>query len=454
MSGYCDKFERRVRAYIGEHRLLHAGAPVVVALSGGADSVALLAALHRSGYDCRAAHCNYHLRGDESQRDMRHAQAVCATLGVDLYIRDFDVEAYRLLHGGSVEMACRDLRYQWFADLLDRDGAQGVAVGHHSEDRVETFMLNLMRGTGIAGLTSMRPRNGHVVRPLLGMCRHEIERYVAECGLTFITDSSNASDAHRRNRLRNTVLPGMEDAFPGAADAILRTIANLEGVAAVYREAIGHKTERYRHGATIDLAAVAKEEAAHTVLYEMLSPLGFSAAQVADMLAAPMASGLRYIAQGGDVVAEQARGTIELTDAKRIDAMLGAGVHAVDLRHDVVCPVRIDVSAMPVENFHAERLGPAVAYIDAAALDGAPLWELRHPRRGDRLVPFGATKSKLLSDIFAAAKFTAAQKRSQWVLTRDGEIVWLPGLRNSALWCVGPDTKRYIRLFFNESNNT
>ncbi|MDE6854695.1 MAG: tRNA lysidine(34) synthetase TilS, partial [Muribaculaceae bacterium] len=188
---------------MAEHGLLHRHAPVLVALSGGADSVALLAVLLRLGYDCRAAHCNFHLRGEESRRDMLHCRDICRKLDADLYVRDFDVAARRRDYPGeSVEMACRELRYAWFADLLDRDCAQAVAVGHHREDRAETFMLNLMRGAGIAGLTSMRPRSGNVVRPLLPFTRAEIEDYLAWRGLECFTDSRASSDVRRRRRRR------------------------------------------------------------------------------------------------------------------------------------------------------------------------------------------------------------------------------------------------------------
>ena len=446
MGTDSNNFETRAKAFIESQGLLHANAPVVVALSGGADSVALLAVLNALGYDCRAAHCNFHLRGEESMRDMRHVQALCARIGVDLSVRDFDVPAYQEIHGGSTEMACRDLRYAWFADLLDREGAQAVAVGHHREDRVETFMLNLMRGTGIAGLTSMRPRSVNVVRPLLPFTRQEIEQYLVDQGLSFITDSSNASDVHRRNRLRNNILPLLEDAFPGATDAILRTVANLEEAEKVYRNAIEHKAREYRKTNTIDISRLACDESARTVLFEMLYPLSFTITQVDDILSNATASGARFFSTDGRVVAELNRGILELTDASSLGIPLDA--YIVDIRHDIDVPVHISVAHFPVENFHPEPLGPSVAYFDEASADG--VWELRHARRGDRIVPFGSKKSKLLSDIFASAKLSASQKRAQWVLTRNDEIVWLPGLKNSAHWSVGPDTQRYIRLYMNQ----
>lgn len=451
MEQLCRNIEGRVAAFIERERLLHADAPVVVALSGGADSVALLAIMRRLGYDCRAAHCNFHLRGEESMRDMRHASAIAEALDVDIYIRDFDVDTYRAEHPGSVEMACRDLRYAWFADLLDREGAQAVAVGHHSEDRVETFLLNLMRGTGIAGLTSMRPRSANVVRPLLCLTRQEIESYLAARKLGFIEDSSNSSDAHRRNRLRNTIIPALEESFPGASAAIMRTVANLESTEKVYRAAIDSKIRQYRKDNEVDMTSLGADDSAQSVLFEILYPLGFTPTQVSDILFSASASGPRFISTDGKVVAELSHGILRLSDARTIESLVKSDSCVVDLRHDIAEPVIINVANFPVENFHPERLGPSVAYVDAAALDGSPVWELRHPRRGDRMVPFGAVKSKLLSDIFADAKLSASAKREQWVLTRDGEIVWLPGLRNSALWSVGPATKRYIRLQYRKN---
>ena len=444
-----EEFEARAAAFIADKGLLHKGAPVVVALSGGADSVALLAVLSRLGYDCRAAHCNFHLRGEESMRDMRHAAAVADRLGVDIYIRDFDVPARMRETGESVEMACRSLRYKWFADLLDRDGAQATAVGHHREDRAETFMLNLLRGTGIAGLTSMRPRSGSVIRPLLLFSRSEIEDYLAAIGLTYVDDSSNGSDVHRRNRLRNNILPLVDDQFPGAMNAILRTIGNLEDAEEIYREAVGREIRKYISPAGIDVKSLHGEAHAATLLFEHLKGYNFTYTQVCDMLSGAESSGQRFFSTDGHTVAELDRGTLSLCEASRC-VPCETDVYPVSLRHDIISPVHIIVSQDDVAAFKPEGLGARVAYFDAAALDQDACWELRHARRGDRLVPFGGSKSKLVSDLFANAKYSAAQKRGAWLLTCNDEIVWIPGLRNTASYPVGPGTKRFIRLELKE----
>lgn len=436
------EFENITKQFIERERLLHKRAPVIVALSGGADSVALLAVLSRLGYDCRAAHCNFHLRGEESMRDMRHAGDIAAKLDVDIYIRDFDVPTRMKATGESVEMACRSLRYAWFEELMDRDGAQATAVGHHREDRAETFMLNLFRGTGIAGLTSMHPRSGNVVRPLLPLSRKDIEEYISALDLSFIEDSSNASDAHRRNRLRNNIFPLIEEQFPGAMDAILRTIGNLEKMEGIFRDAVDDSIKNVTAPEGIDLAGLAEMPYADTRLFEYLKGLNFNYTQVCDMLSAAHSSGKRFHSSDGIVMAEINRGFLTVSAA----ADQTDEIFDVNPSHDILSPVHITVNQGDIADFHAEATGARVAYFDISALSGDARWQLRHYRRGDRMVPFGSSKSKLVSDLFANARYSASQKRDAWFLTRNDEIVWAPGLRNSAAFALGPGSKRFIRL--------
>lgn len=439
-------FESRVLDYIMREGLLRRGAPVLVGLSGGADSVALLAVLDALGFECRAAHCNFHLRGEESQRDMHHAENVARDLNVDLSIRDFDVRARMERTGESVEMACRELRYEWFSNLLDRESAQALAVGHHSEDRAETFFLNLFRGTGIDGLTTMRPRYGNVVRPLLERTREEIERYVEACGLTFVNDSSNSSDAHRRNIVRNRILPAIEEFFPGANAAILRTISNLESARKIFADTLEAKKLRYISPfGPIHLQELADNEAdAPTILFEWLKDKKFNFVQIESMLEHASDSGKQYISLDGKIIAEISHGSLAFTDSAKIGAAMDSWI--VDPHHDIAEPVRITVDIRPVEAFRLEKPTPNTAFFDISALNGVPVWKLRHYQRGDRMVPYGARGSKLVSDLFANAKYSAQQKRSAWMLERNQSIVWIPGLKNSSEFTIGPDTKQYLRM--------
>ena len=443
-----DVFENSVATYIKDNNLLHFNAPVIVALSGGADSVALLAALVALGYDCRAAHCNFHLRGNESNRDMLHCQELCKAIGNDLYVIDFDVKARMEQTGESVEMACRGLRYDWFRKLADRDSAQAIAVGHHKEDRAETFMLNLMRGAGIIGLTSMNVRSGDVIRPLLSLSRKDIEEYLDRKNLSYVNDSSNSSDLHRRNRIRNSIFPMLEQAFPGALDAVLKSIANLEAARQIYLEAVNNIAQKYTEADnSIKLADLSALPQAQTILFEMLKGHGFKFPQICDMISSVGQSGSEFFSPDGSTVAELSHGIIHLVDAATRQKNSDFAI-TVNPCRSIFDPIRIDITLHAVENFSPSQNGAMEACFDADFVSEPATWEIRHYRRGDRIVPFGSSKSKLISDIFSNAKFSQEQKRNAWILTRNGIPVWIPGLRNSAEGALGPSTTKYYKMSY------
>lgn len=207
---------------------LHGVSRLIIGVSGGADSCALLKIVHQIGIDVLAVHCNFHLRGDESMRDQRHVENLCAELNIPLKIVDFDVESYSSKPGVSVEMACRDLRYSNFRELLTESGYDRIAVAHNADDNIETLMLNLFRGSGVRGLKGMVVDTGEIIRPLLKFSRKEIEAYLDETGINYITDSSNLSSDYRRNYIRNELLPAIERRWPGVRSAISATIENLQ----------------------------------------------------------------------------------------------------------------------------------------------------------------------------------------------------------------------------------
>jgi tRNA(Ile)-lysidine synthase len=202
---------RRVSTYIRQRDLLTKDRPVLVAVSGGADSVALLDVLLRAGYRCVAAHCNFHLRGEESNRDERFVRELCAQIEVKLLVKEFDTITYAREHHVSIEVAARELRYAWFAEAANAEECQAVAVAHHQNDQAETLLLNLRRGTGLRGMAGMRPMSTNpivpdsvpVVRPLLCTTRDYIEHYLRDKrGLSWVTDSTNSDTSITRNAIR------------------------------------------------------------------------------------------------------------------------------------------------------------------------------------------------------------------------------------------------------------
>lgn len=439
-----ESLTRTLRRTLRLKLSLRRDAPLVVAVSGGADSVALLAALAAEGYPCVAAHCNFHLRGDESVRDMRFVENLTEQLGIDLYVKDFNVPAAMAETGESVEMACRRLRYDWFDELLTTIGGTDVAVGHHREDNVETFFLNLARGTGIAGLTGMNFRRGNVVRPLLDCSRAQIEAYLAERGLAYVTDSTNAADDYKRNRLRNRLLPYFNELMPGALEGVERTMAMLADAKAVYDEAVAHAAERYgsvSHGC-INVGALSVEANASTILFELLRPAGFSKTQTDNILADPMRSGAEFASHVG-YRAELSRGELTIVrDAECADDR----EYEITFDGDITEPLHLAMTKHTDAAAFVPDKSQRVLYMDASALEGNPRWCLRHWRRGDRIRPFGMNGSRLVSDLFSDAKMTAAQKREAWLLTRDGRILWVLGVRTSAHFPVGKRAKGYVEL--------
>lgn len=443
-----DIFEQQTGRYIELHRLPPAPARLVVALSGGADSVALLAVLTALGYDCVAAHCNFHLRGDESMRDRRHAEAVSGRLGVDLCVKDFDVEARRRATGESVEMACRELRYAWFADLIDRQGARAVAVGHHREDVLETFFINLLRGTGLKGLTGINHRMGKVVRPLMFASRKEILEYAVARRIPFREDSSNRSTKYLRNKIRLGIVPMIREINPKFTSIMRGNLYRLNDAQQFVESAIAKIRDiatESRDG--VDTIYADRIDAAfprNFVIYELLnSSYGFK----------------------GDVVDELCRALEQGLTGKRFYSR--EYVACIDRSNVAVTRIGDDDSCETVVEQNAMRsyCGNSVLYFDHTDIDNITDYsvphdvalidesKLRYPlrlrrwREGDWFIPFGMTGRKKVSDYLIDRKVSVIEKNRQFVLVSGDDIVWLVGMRIDDRYRIDNSTENILRIY-------
>ena len=289
------KTEEKVSRFVAESGLLAPADKVVVALSGGADSVCLLLLLRRLGYACVAAHCNFHLRGEESMRDEAFVRQLCNRQGVELHVAHFDTDAYALEHHVSVELAARNLRYDYFLSLMQAEGCTRLAVGHHKDDNAETFLLNAVRKTGVRGLCgikalSVNAQGSTVVRPLLCLCREEVEAYLTERGEAWVTDSTNMQDEAARNRVRHNVIPALMSVNPAAVDNLCQTMKNLSEVMKVYEAEMQRCIQlcTRREGDTLYIYRKRLAECVSpvSVLHEVLSPMGFNETQIRNLLTA------------------------------------------------------------------------------------------------------------------------------------------------------------------------
>lgn len=413
----------RVAAFIKQHHLLEPNGTVLVAVSGGADSVALLHLLHTLGYPVSALHCNFHLRGEESDADQQFVEKLCQQFGVSLGVTHFHTADYAKSHGISIEMAARELRYQWFREQMEAQKAQAIAVGHHMDDQAETLLLNLLRGTGLRGLAGMHPQHNSVVRPLLCVSRKDIEEYLRLHHLAYVTDSTNLQHDVLRNRIRLEVMPLLEQLQPAAKQTLSRAAQNVGNSLPYYIEGVnkaiaccGFKDDR------LDIETYQENGCPLTLLHEWLYPYGFNTLQLSDIQQ-------HLSGQAGKIWESPTHRLLR------------------DRGHLLLVVKQEDTDEPVIEMNETSEIGPTgaeFAYVDADLIT-APL-VLRKVQNADWFVPFGMKGRKLLSDFLTNQKLSRFQKERQWVLCHGNDIVWVVGLRSDNRFRVTPQTKRIIQL--------
>ena len=434
----------KVSDYIKKHKLLNTNDLYLVALSGGADSVALLLLLKEAGFNVHAAHCNFCLRGAESDRDEAFCVSLCQQLDIELHRAHFSTRMYAELHKVSIEMAARELRYRWFEQLREGMGAAGVCVAHHRDDSVETVLLNLVRGTGLRGMTGIQPRNGSILRPLLCVSRAEIEAFLSERRQKYVTDSTNLETDVLRNKVRLQVLPLLRELNPAVSENIQRTAENLVEA----QEVLDAILANYNSSNILELSELDKYGSSEYVVFEWLKNYGFNGSQVRQILNAD-SGGIVSSASGYDVLKDRTRLVVEKTDvtfqahrnvismpSKRI-VVPEEGTYILDENSKVKvrkCGVYVSKD-------------PYVATLDADKV-AFPL-TVRRVEEGDWMVPYGMKGRKLLSDLMTGLKMNVFEKRRQLVVVdSQGIIVWAVGLRTDHRVAVGDQTKNVLEISF------
>lgn len=429
--------------YITEQHLINKGDRILVALSGGVDSMVLAELLRQCGYNITFAHCNFHLRGKESDGDEQFVREYAERVGVKLFVRQFDTLEYVETQKVSVEMAARELRYAWFNDMINASG-QLLALAHHADDQIETFFINLMRGSGIKGLKAMQPRNGLYIRPLLWATREEIKQFAIENGIQWREDSTNNDTVYLRNKIRHDLMPVFDSIKPEAREKILESVNHLASENQLYRELLQEKLSQIE---TVDGVLhrinkhqfACKDAARHvpTLLFEWLRPFGFSFSQCESIIASlDSETGKEFYSANYQLVIE--KDTIDVFPIELTDNLLTPG---------------LSYSKLPVRTTHALSLlitdNPNIAQLDFDKLK-FPLC-VRHWWHGDRFHPLGLKGTKLVSDFFNDNGFTTFQKRNTQILTdAEGEIVWIVGYRIDDRFKITDKTKNIYEIKFGD----
>ena len=423
----------KVERYIEKHNLLNPNELYIVALSGGADSVALLLLLKNAHFNVHAAHCNFHLRGEESDRDEAFCVELCKGLGVELHRAHFDTREYAELHKVSIEMAARELRYKWFEQLRQDIGAAGICVAHHRDDSAETVLLNLVRGTGLRGLTGIQPRNGNILRPLLCVSRAEIETFLAEKGQKYVTDSTNWEADVQRNVVRLAVLPLLRRLNPAVVENIQRTAENLAEAQQVLNVIIA----KINSSNILNLSDLEIYGSSEYLAFEWLKKYGFNGDQVRQILDAETGK-IISSATGYDVLKDRGRLIVEpaLQPFKPM-RIPEEGTYVLDEDK------RFSVRKKPV--YVSKE--PHIVTLDAAKIQ-FPL-TIRRVEEGDWMQPYGMKGRKLLSDLMTDLKMTVFEKRRQLVVVdNQGVVVWAVGLRVADFVAVTEVTNEVFELTF------
>ncbi len=425
-------FKRNVQKYIDEKGLFTHKDKILVALSGGADSVALFRVLLTLNYSLECAHCNFHLRGEESDRDEKFVRLLCEQHAIHLHVIHFDTENYAKNNHLSIEMAARELRYKWFEQLREQRGISYIAVAHHRDDSVETLLLNLIRGTGINGLKGISPKNGNIVRPLLQESRDSILNYLEAIHQTYVTDSTNLQDEYMRNKIRLNIIPLMKELNPSVSESINETAMRLSEVALIYnkereitiREKLTKHPENYF---SISIRDILTDIAPMSLLHEILSPFGFNSNQIKDIYYCISRSqpGKQFYAPEWRLLRD--RDLLIITNIKNEKKIPKLIIQEVEMTSDFEIP----------RDKH-------LACLDADKITSP--FTIRKWEHGDKFVPLGMKGKKNISDYLTDKKFSIWQKEQQYVVCSGEFIVWLVNERIDNRFQITSQTKHIVIL--------
>ncbi len=399
---------------------------ILVAISGGQDSMALAFALVANGFKTTWAHCNFGLRGEESNRDEDFVRKEAKKRGISLHVRTFSKEEFSATGSNNTQAAARQLRYAWFEELRQEIDAKVICVAHHADDQVETICMNLVRGTGISGLAGMAWRNEHIARPLLHVHKKSIEKYALENNIEHVEDSSNSSTKYKRNAFRHSVLPLLKSMNPNLIETVLKEQVLFEEHAQIGDEYIQRTlpsiVEDRGQFITIDRQKLSESIAPNVLIWSIIKPLGFSSNQVGEFnKLLTRQSGKSISSESHSITVDRDKLIVSRTNQTTSPDVLFETLSDLEKHAAFETTVRKEIP----KNLSNKAIG----VFDLAAVH-FPL-TLRAWKSGDRFIPMGMSQSKKVSDFLTQEKVNSALKPQIQVLVSNGNIIWVLGHRIS-----------------------
>ena len=436
-------FER----YVERHELFSHEDKILLAVSGGVDSMVMLSLFVRLGYNIGVAHCNFSLRGEESDGDTEMVLNECAKLGIVCHSKRFDTEGEMERTGDSMEMTARRLRYAWFNELCHTEGYNVIAVAHHSNDSIETFFINLLRGTGLRGLTGINRQYGKVVRPLLFASREEILDYAKHNNIPYRNDSSNLSTKYLRNRIRLNLMPMLQDINPRFMPLMQGNLCRLDEAQQFIDAAIEQVRKVAMHSEngidTIEVSAIDATYPRDFVIYELLSSTYGFKGDVVEQINNALKRGVtdkRFYSR--DYVAHLDRGNILISKIEEEDSC--EVVVEQDSTRSYCGNSILYYEHTDIDNINDFRLPSDVALFDKKKLQ-YPL-RLRRWREGDSFVPFGMEGRKKVGDFLTDQKVPVVERKHQFVLLSGEDIIWVVGRRIDDRYKIESKTKNILKI--------
>ena len=475
---------QKFQQYIKANHLFTKKDKLLIAVSGGMDSVVLCELCKQSEYDFEIAHCNFQLRGEESSRDELFVKALGEKYAVKTYVKTFDTTAIAKEQKKGIEEAARDLRYGWFREVMTTDDRRPTTdegrmtndgrsndnlqlstfnfqpstfncklllTAHHADDNIETVMMNFFRGTGIRGLRGILPRQGNIVRPLLFAGRQEIEAFAKQNNLAFVTDSTNAQSDYTRNYFRNDLIPSIEKVFPETKQNILQSIKRFADVEQIYHESVAAAKkdllEEKGNEIHIPVLKLAKAKPLQTIIFEIIKDYGFTAAQVFEAEKLLNSDSGKYILSATHRI------------LRNRNWLIISSLQEPDVNYYLIEDFeKLQTVSFTGGKITAEKTGekaitadPNIALADADKLKFPLL--LRRWKQGDYFYPLGMQKKKKLSRFFGDQKLSLLQKENVWIIESDKKIIWIAGMRIDDRFKITDASKHVLKLTYQESRD-
>jgi tRNA(Ile)-lysidine synthase len=427
---------KRFTGFIGKHSLCTTENTVLLAVSGGLDSMVMADLFLRAGFRIKVAHVNFQLRGAESDRDRDFISQYCAGKGVDFHTTTVETNNYATTHKLSIQMAARQLRYEWFHRLLDDGKGELIATAHHLNDSIETIILNLTRGSGNEGLMGIPVANNRIIRPLMFATRHELQQYASEHGVTWREDESNQSRDYQRNLVRHELIPVMRSINPGLEHSLQRTMIRAAGDEELILQALTEwKTRHVKvdgQQIRIDKQALASLKHPEALLLRLVEPLGFNLSQCIDLLdALKHQSGKAFQSSSHQIVIDRTHVFISRSLEVPAEVSISSGESS-----SVLGPFELAIHEQhqldPVQD-------PMVAFLDKDKVSFPLCWRVW--KDGDYFFPLGMTGRKKISDFLVDLKVPVPEKKNVTVIESQQGIICLPGFRIDDRFKITPKTR-------------